>query len=113
MQDAHYGMPLAPHSCSSSIVIPPVPPIYMPGLKRESSLTCLSTSDKFESPTKFELTRPPLCPRSAAPELFTHPTAHSFCCVSPTDSEYPVSAPSLQLKKNFMRKFLSEIAEGY
>lgn len=110
----HPGMP--PHMCSSKIVIPPTPPMdTMPVSKRDSSPTLIysCSSNDSHSPTRLELTKPPLCPHSTAPTLHPRLAEHTFNCVSPTDSDIQCSAPSLQMKKNFMRKFLSEIAEGY
>lgn len=107
--DAHFKSiyvktPLPPNLIPSRISIPPSPPMKLGEKKEHASPNSVAFLDN-DSPAggskmmKVMGRKPPLYPRPMAR------------CVSPTDLRLRTDSPSLQMKRNYMRRFLSEIAE--
>lgn len=95
--------PLPPNLIPSRISIPPSPPMKLGEKKEHSSPNSVAFLDNDmpsgASKMKMMGRKPPLYPRPMAR------------CVSPTDLRLRADSPSLQMKRNYMRRFLSEIAE--
>lgn len=98
--------PLPPALQPSKISIPPSPPIIKEDHKRENSspnsVAFLDGDMREGAKVKFAIRKPPLFPRKVV--------GSEFHCISPSD-RVRCESPTAQLRKDYMRRFLSGIEE--